>query len=125
MKKVNRPKPSNTTKGAGDFSSIRFRPELIWRGCWPQFYQRIIAKRSQGDSTCGAKLTSFRRHQRCLCCARWQQAYAETGQFGKAIESAQAAIQLAQSQGDDSLATELEQEIALYELGLPYREMAK
>jgi protein O-mannosyl-transferase len=52
-------------------------------------------------------------------------AYAEAGQFGKAIESAQAAMQLGQSQGDDSLVTELQQEIALYELGLPYREMAK
>ena len=52
-------------------------------------------------------------------------AYAEAGQFGKAIETAQAAIQLGQSQGDDSLAAELQQEIALYELGLPYREMAK
>jgi protein O-mannosyl-transferase len=52
-------------------------------------------------------------------------AYAEAGQFGKAIESAQAATQLGRSQGDDSLTTELEQEIALYELGLPYREMAK
>ena len=52
-------------------------------------------------------------------------AYAETGQFGKAIETAQAAMQLGQSQGDDSLAAELQQQIALYELGLPYREMAK
>jgi len=52
-------------------------------------------------------------------------AYAEGGQFGKAIESAQAAVHLQQSQGDDSLATELQQDIALYELGLPYREMAK
>jgi protein O-mannosyl-transferase len=52
-------------------------------------------------------------------------AYAEAGQFGKAIDSAQVAMQLAQSQGDDSLATELQQEIALYESGLPYRETAK
>jgi tetratricopeptide (TPR) repeat protein len=52
-------------------------------------------------------------------------AYAEAGQFGKAIESAQAAMQTARSQGDDSLVSELQQEIALYELGLPYREMAK
>jgi len=52
-------------------------------------------------------------------------AYAEAGQFGKAIESAQAAMQLGRSQGDDSLVTELQQEIALYELGLPYRETAK
>jgi protein O-mannosyl-transferase len=52
-------------------------------------------------------------------------AYAEAGQFGKAIESAQTAMQLGRSQGDDSLATELQQQIALYELELPYREMAK
>jgi tetratricopeptide (TPR) repeat protein len=52
-------------------------------------------------------------------------AYAEAGQFGKAIESAQAAMQLGRSQGDDSLTAKLEQDIALYELGLPYREMAK
>jgi tetratricopeptide (TPR) repeat protein len=52
-------------------------------------------------------------------------AYAETGQFGKAIESTQAAMQLAQSQRAESLINELEQQIALYELGLPYRETAK
>jgi protein O-mannosyl-transferase len=52
-------------------------------------------------------------------------AYAEAGQFGKAIETAHAAMQRGQSQRDDSLAVELQQEIALYELGLPYREMAK
>jgi len=52
-------------------------------------------------------------------------AYAEVGQFGKAIERARAAMQLLRSQGDDSLATEVQQEIALYELGLPYRETAK
>src|SRR4030095_13956415 len=52
-------------------------------------------------------------------------AYAEAEQFGKAIESAQVAMQLGRSQGDDSLTSELQQEIALYELGLPYREMAK
>jgi tetratricopeptide (TPR) repeat protein len=52
-------------------------------------------------------------------------AYAEADQFGKAIENARTAMQLARSQGDDSLAAELQQQIALYELGLPYREMAK
>jgi len=52
-------------------------------------------------------------------------AYAEAGQFGKAIESARNAMQLGRSQGDDSLVTELQQQIALYELGLPYREIAK
>jgi protein O-mannosyl-transferase len=51
--------------------------------------------------------------------------YAEAGQFGKAIENSQAAIRVARVQGDNSLAGELEQEIALYELGLPYREAPK
>ncbi len=52
-------------------------------------------------------------------------AYAEAGQFEKAIESGRAAIQQGRSQNDDSLVTELQQEIALYELGLPYRETPK
>jgi tetratricopeptide (TPR) repeat protein len=52
-------------------------------------------------------------------------AYAEAGQFGEAIENARTAMQLGRSQGDDSLGAELQQQIALYELGLPYREMAK
>src|SRR6267378_104588 len=49
-------------------------------------------------------------------------AYAESGQFGEAIEIARAAMQLARTQGDNSLAGALQQEIALYELALPYRE---
>jgi tetratricopeptide (TPR) repeat protein len=51
--------------------------------------------------------------------------YAEAGQFEKAIESAQTAMRFAQMHGDNSLADELKQEIALYELGLPYREKPK
>jgi protein O-mannosyl-transferase len=52
-------------------------------------------------------------------------AYAETKRFGKAAEIAQAALQLAKTQGDNSLAAQLGQEIALYEAGVPYRETAK
>jgi Flp pilus assembly protein TadD len=52
-------------------------------------------------------------------------AYAESGQFGKAIEIARAAMQLARTQGDNSLAGALQHEIALYELALPYRETPK
>jgi protein O-mannosyl-transferase len=52
-------------------------------------------------------------------------AYAETGQFGKAIESGRTALQLARVHGDQSLAVELEQQIAVYELRLPYRETRK
>jgi len=51
--------------------------------------------------------------------------YAEAGQFEKAIENGRAATRVAQMQGDNSLAAALAQEIALYELGLPYRERAK
>ena len=49
-------------------------------------------------------------------------AYAENGQFGKAVEIARAAVQLARTQGDNSLTWAFQQEIPLYELGLPYHE---
>jgi tetratricopeptide (TPR) repeat protein len=52
-------------------------------------------------------------------------AYAESGQFGKAIEIARTAMQLASTKGDNSLAGALQQEIALYEVALPYRETPK
>ncbi len=52
-------------------------------------------------------------------------AYAETGQFGKAIESARTAMQLARMHDDDSLTTELEQQIALYRLHMPYHGTPK
>jgi tetratricopeptide (TPR) repeat protein len=52
-------------------------------------------------------------------------AYAESGQFGKAIEIARTAMQVARTQGDNSLAGALQQEIALYEVALPYRETPK
>ncbi|HZS19000.1 MAG TPA: tetratricopeptide repeat protein [Candidatus Udaeobacter sp.] len=52
-------------------------------------------------------------------------AYAEAGDFGKAVETANAAIRAGQSQNDDSLATELQQQMELYELRLPYHEMVR
>jgi tetratricopeptide (TPR) repeat protein len=52
-------------------------------------------------------------------------AYAESGQFESAIESARAAVQLARMHGDQSLVTALDQEIALYQLGIPCREAPK
>jgi tetratricopeptide (TPR) repeat protein len=52
-------------------------------------------------------------------------AYAESGQFEKAIELARAAMQLARTQSDNSLTIALQQEVALYELALPYRETPK
>ncbi len=52
-------------------------------------------------------------------------AYAENGEFANAIETAHSAVQLARLHGEDSLMTDLDQQIALYELGLPYRETPK
>ena len=49
-------------------------------------------------------------------------AYAETRQFGKAIESAEAAIQLARLSGDNSLAADVGEQLGFYRLGVPSRE---
>jgi tetratricopeptide (TPR) repeat protein len=49
-------------------------------------------------------------------------AYAEAGRFGEAKETAQQAIQEAEKQGDSSLSSTLRDEIALYELALPYHK---
>ena len=52
-------------------------------------------------------------------------AYAESGEFANAIKTARSAIQLARMHGEDSLTTDLDQQIALYQLSMPYRETAK
>jgi tetratricopeptide (TPR) repeat protein len=52
-------------------------------------------------------------------------AYAENGEFANAIRTAQSAMQLARMQGEDSLTTDLVEQIALYRLGMPYRDTAK
>src|SRR6476619_1147037 len=52
-------------------------------------------------------------------------AYAENGEFANAITTARSAMQLARMHGEDSLTTDLDQQIALYQLGMPYRETAK
>jgi protein O-mannosyl-transferase len=49
-------------------------------------------------------------------------AYAETGAFSKAIQTAQEGIELANSQGNSGLATELQGNIALYEQRQPLRD---
>jgi protein O-mannosyl-transferase len=49
-------------------------------------------------------------------------AYAEAGRFGEAKETAQQALQEAEKQGDSSLSSTLRDEIALYELALPYHK---
>jgi len=52
-------------------------------------------------------------------------AYAENGEFARAIWTARSAMQLARMHGEDSLAMDLDQQIALYQLGMPYRETVK
>jgi Flp pilus assembly protein TadD len=52
-------------------------------------------------------------------------AYAENGEFANAIRTARSAMQLARMHGEDSLMTDLDQQIALYQLGMPYRDTVK
>jgi tetratricopeptide (TPR) repeat protein len=52
-------------------------------------------------------------------------AYAETGQFSEAKETAQHALEASNVQGNTTLSNALRDEIALYELGLPYRNAAR
>jgi tetratricopeptide (TPR) repeat protein len=52
-------------------------------------------------------------------------AYAENGEFANAIRTARSAMELARMHGEDSLTTDLNQQIALYQLGVPYRETVK
>ena len=52
-------------------------------------------------------------------------AYAENGDFANAIRTARSAMQLARMHGEDSLTADLGQQIALYQLGMPYRDTAK
>ena len=52
-------------------------------------------------------------------------AYAENGEFTNAIRTARSAMQLARMHGEDSLTRDLDQQIRLYQLGMPYRETTK
>ena len=52
-------------------------------------------------------------------------AYAENGEFANAIRTAQSAMQLARMHGEDALRMDLDQQIALYKLGMPYRDTPK
>ncbi len=52
-------------------------------------------------------------------------AYAEAGRFAEAKETARRALQAAEIQGNSTLANSLRDEIALYDLGLPYHKEAR
>ena len=49
-------------------------------------------------------------------------AYAETGQFDQAVKTAEQAIQLTQSSGEEKRTKEIQTRLELYKAGLPYRE---
>ena len=52
-------------------------------------------------------------------------AYAETGRFVEAKRTAEQALQAAEVQGNSALSNALRDELALYELGLPYHKQAR
>ena len=52
-------------------------------------------------------------------------AYAETGRFVEAKKTAEQALQAAQIQGNSTLSSALQDEISLYDLGLPYHKEAR
>jgi tetratricopeptide (TPR) repeat protein len=49
-------------------------------------------------------------------------AYAETGRFPEAVETAQRAMQLAEMQSDTTLAGALQSQLKLYQAGIPFRD---
>ena len=60
-----------------------------------------------------------------LCCAPWQPRTRRTANSRTRLELPSSAMQLARMHGEDSLTTDLDQQIALYQLGMPYRETVK
>jgi len=52
-------------------------------------------------------------------------AYAENGEFANAIRTARSAMQLARMHSEEAVMTDLDQQIALYQLRMPYRETVK
>jgi tetratricopeptide (TPR) repeat protein len=78
---------------------------------------KAVELASQADRLTGSANT---RVLRALAAA-----YAENGEFANAIRTARSAKQLARMHGEDSLTTDLDQQIALYQLGMPYRETPK
>jgi protein O-mannosyl-transferase len=69
-----------------------------------------------------AKSESSRSENRAIVLRILAAAYAETGRFAEAKENAQQALRAAEVQGNSSLSQALRDEIALYDLGLPYHK---
>ena len=86
--------------------SLRNGPEAV-----------LLAERAESESS--------RSENRALVLRILAAAYAETGRFVEAKKTAQQALQGAEIQGNSTLANAIRDEIALYELGLPYHKEAK
>src|SRR5205809_1365381 len=86
--------------------SLRNGPEAV-----------LLAERAESESS--------RSENRALVLRILSAAYAETGRFVEAKKTAQQALQGAEIQGNSTLANAIRDEIALYELGLPYHKVAK
>jgi tetratricopeptide (TPR) repeat protein len=74
----------------------------------------LLAQRAESESS--------RSANRSIVLRILAAAYAETGRFGEAKRAAQQALQAAENQGNATLANALRDEIALYDLGLPYHK---
>jgi protein O-mannosyl-transferase len=74
----------------------------------------LLAERAESESS--------RSENRSIVLRILAAAYAETGRFSEAKQTAQQALQAAVIQGNSALANALRDEIALYDLGLPYHK---
>jgi tetratricopeptide (TPR) repeat protein len=86
--------------------SLRNGPEAV-----------LLAERAESESS--------QSENRALVLRVLAAAYAETGRFVEAKKTAQQALQGAEILGNSTLANAIRDEIALYELGLPYHKEAK
>src|SRR5438132_2579406 len=69
-----------------------------------------------------AESESSRSENRSIVLRILAATYAETGRFAEAKKTAQQALQAAEIEGNSTLANALRDEIALYDLGLPYHK---
>jgi tetratricopeptide (TPR) repeat protein len=77
----------------------------------------VLAERAESESS--------RSENRSIVLRILAAAYAEAGRFAEAKETAQQALRAAESQGNATLVNALRDEVALYDLGLPYHKAAK
>ena len=74
----------------------------------------LLAERAESESS--------RSENRSIGLRILAATYAETSRFAEAKKTAQQALQAAEIEGNSTLANALRDEIALYDLGLPYHK---